>query len=158
MPIRRRDRFFYPIDWRELSAVIRFGRAKGRCEGCGRPHGQAVFCLSDGRWWDVEAASWRDGSGRIVCTAVGIDTCSWPSERCGSCSLLRTATMIRPTMRRPISRHGASATTSSTIDQNTRGDDGSRCSAGRRSATCSMVPMIEAPANQHCMIDDQSRG
>ncbi|KQT51333.1 hypothetical protein ASG52_25670 [Methylobacterium sp. Leaf456] len=73
MPIRREHRFFYPIDWRELSAAIRFGRAKGRCEGCGRPHGEAVFCLRDGRWWDAEAASWRDGAGRIVCTAVGID-------------------------------------------------------------------------------------
>ena len=73
MPIRREHRFFYPIDWRELSAVIRFGRAKGRCEGCGRPHGQAVFCLADGRWWDARAASWRDGTGRIVCTEAGID-------------------------------------------------------------------------------------
>ena len=27
MPIRREHRFFYPIDWRELSNVIRFGRA-----------------------------------------------------------------------------------------------------------------------------------
>ena len=25
MPIRREDRHFYPIDWRELSAAIRFG-------------------------------------------------------------------------------------------------------------------------------------
>ncbi len=24
MPIRRQHRFFYPIDWRELSAVVRF--------------------------------------------------------------------------------------------------------------------------------------
>ncbi|GJE14743.1 hypothetical protein FOHLNKBM_5818 [Methylobacterium longum] len=40
MPIRPEHRFFYPIDWAQLSAVIQFGRAKGRCEGCGRPHGQ----------------------------------------------------------------------------------------------------------------------
>ena len=71
MPIRREHRFFYPIDWRELSAVIRFGRAKGRCEGCGRPHGRTVFCLGDGRWWDDEAASWRDGAGGLVCIEVG---------------------------------------------------------------------------------------
>lgn len=73
MPIRREHRFFYPIDWCELSVVIRFGRAKGRCESCGRPHGRTVFCLGDGRWWDEEAASWRDGAGRIVCLAVGAD-------------------------------------------------------------------------------------
>ena len=73
MPIRREHRFFYPIDWPQLSAVIRFGRAKGRCEGCGRPHSQTVVHLGDGRWWDEEAASWRDGAGAIVCLAVGTD-------------------------------------------------------------------------------------
>lgn len=50
MPIRREHRFFYPIDWPQLSAVIRFERAKGRCEVCARPHGQRVFHLGDGRW------------------------------------------------------------------------------------------------------------
>ena len=29
MPIRREHRFFYPIDWPQLSAVIRFQRAGG---------------------------------------------------------------------------------------------------------------------------------
>lgn len=64
MPIRREHRYFYPIDWKQLSAVIRFGRARGRCEGCGRPHLQDVLHLGDGRWWDVEASRWRDGQGR----------------------------------------------------------------------------------------------
>ncbi|UYW29508.1 hypothetical protein OKC48_13690 [Methylorubrum extorquens] len=73
MPIRREHRYFYPIDWPQLSAVIRFGRAKGRCESCGRPHGRTVFHLGDGRWWDEEAASWRDGAGRPICLAVGAD-------------------------------------------------------------------------------------
>ena len=36
MPIRWQYRWLYPIDWRELSAAIRFRRAKGRCEGCER--------------------------------------------------------------------------------------------------------------------------
>lgn len=73
MPIRRDLRFFYPIDWRELSAAIRFRRAGGRCEGCGRPHGQRVFHLGDGRWWDAQAATWRDGRGRHVRLALGED-------------------------------------------------------------------------------------
>jgi hypothetical protein len=64
MPIRREHRFFYPIDWPQLSAAIRFRRAGGRCEGCGRPHGRIVYHLGDGRWWDPETASWRDGRGR----------------------------------------------------------------------------------------------
>ena len=71
MPIRRKHRFFYPIDWRELSVAIRFGRAKGRCEGCGRPHGRMVHHLGDGRWWDAQAACWRDGRGRRARIEVG---------------------------------------------------------------------------------------
>ena len=73
MPIRREHRFFYPIDWPQLSAVIRFRRAGGRCEACRRPHGQTVWHLGDGRWWDAEAASWRDGVGQIICLPVGAD-------------------------------------------------------------------------------------
>lgn len=64
MPIRPENRFFYPIDWRELSEVIRFQRAQGRCEGCGRPHGQLVSHLGDGRWWDASQNIWRNGRGR----------------------------------------------------------------------------------------------
>src|SRR5688500_10878545 len=64
MPIRRELRYFYPTDWRQLSALVRFGRAKGRCERCGRPHGHAVHHLGDGRWWDEAAGTWRDGRGR----------------------------------------------------------------------------------------------
>ena len=64
MPIRRELRYFYPIDWPQHSALIRFGRARGRCERCGRPHGRVVHHLGDGRWWDAEADTWRDGRGR----------------------------------------------------------------------------------------------
>ena len=65
MPIRPELRYLYPIDWRELSAAIRFRRAGGRCEGCGRPHGRLVVHLGDGRWWDAERGAWRDGDGRM---------------------------------------------------------------------------------------------
>jgi hypothetical protein len=63
MPIRPETRWFYPIDWPILSRQIRFGRAGGRCEKCGRPHGQTVRCLPDGRWWDGAGASWQDSTG-----------------------------------------------------------------------------------------------
>ncbi|RYD20956.1 MAG: hypothetical protein EOP69_01565 [Spirochaetia bacterium] len=66
MPIRRHHRFFYPIDWVQLSNMIRFRRAKGRCEACGRPHGETVAHLGDGRWWDAEVGLWRSGKGRVV--------------------------------------------------------------------------------------------
>jgi hypothetical protein len=73
MPIRPEHRFFYPIDWAQLSAVIRFGRAKGCCEGCGRPHGRMVYHLGDGRWWDADAGRWRDGWGRRIRIAEEAD-------------------------------------------------------------------------------------
>ena len=66
MPIRREHRFFYPIDWPQLSAVIRFRRAGGTCEGCGRPHGQRVYHLGDGRWWDAATGTWRSGAGQVL--------------------------------------------------------------------------------------------
>jgi len=73
MPIRPDQRWLYPIDWRELSATIRFGRAGGRCERCGRPHLTRVAHLGDGRWWDATAAggagAWRSDRGRQVAVA-----------------------------------------------------------------------------------------
>lgn len=64
MPIRPDQMWFYPIDWKELSAEIRFKRAGSRCESCRRPHKQLVCHLGDGTWWHSEALVWRDGSGR----------------------------------------------------------------------------------------------
>ncbi|MGB3929537.1 hypothetical protein [Methylorubrum extorquens] len=49
MPIRLKNRFFYPIDWPQLSAEIRFRRAGGRCEESGRSHKRLVVHLGDGR-------------------------------------------------------------------------------------------------------------
>ena len=66
MPIRPEHRWLYPIDWPELSKAIRFGRAKGRCEGCGRPHGRQVQHRGDGTWWDEDARLWRDGGGKAL--------------------------------------------------------------------------------------------
>src|ERR1700712_5814076 len=66
MPIQREPRFFYLIDLPQLSAVIRFRRAEGCCEACGRPHGKRVPHLGDGRCWDVETGAWRDGEGRAL--------------------------------------------------------------------------------------------
>ena len=35
--------------------------------------GKPVWHLGDGRWWDAQAGSWRDGAGQVVCLAVDID-------------------------------------------------------------------------------------
>jgi hypothetical protein len=66
VPIRTEHRFYYPIDWRELSAMVRFGRAGSACEGCGHPHGRVVYQLGNGRWWDAQIGAWRDGKGKSL--------------------------------------------------------------------------------------------
>jgi hypothetical protein len=64
MPIRPELRPLYPPHWRELSSHVRFERAEGRCQRCGRPHLVLLRCLPDGRWFDEQAATWRDRRGR----------------------------------------------------------------------------------------------
>jgi hypothetical protein len=64
MPIRRELRSLYPRHWRELSRHIRFERAGGECERCGRPHGAVLRVLPDGRWFDPNIGTWRDRRGR----------------------------------------------------------------------------------------------
>lgn len=64
MPIRHDQRWYYPIDWRELSRVIRFERAHGHCEHCRRPHGQWVVVGPGGLWWDERGRYWRGARGR----------------------------------------------------------------------------------------------
>jgi hypothetical protein len=66
MPIRKQHRWLYPIDWQQLTDMVRFERAKGRCEHCSRPHGKIVCHLGDGRWWDEDANVWKDAKGRVV--------------------------------------------------------------------------------------------
>jgi hypothetical protein len=64
MPIRAEMRWFYPIDWPQLSRHVRFERALGVCRECGRPHGKTVRCLPDGRWFDADRHTLRDDRGR----------------------------------------------------------------------------------------------
>lgn len=63
LPIRPERRWFYPIDWAIISRRIRFERARGRCEACGRPHGRLICQLADGRWFDDQEQTWRDDRG-----------------------------------------------------------------------------------------------
>jgi hypothetical protein len=71
--MRPQFRWFYPIDWRELSSVIRFERAQSRCERCRRPHGRVVCHLGNGRWWDEPERTWRNGRGRRLRTLPAPD-------------------------------------------------------------------------------------
>ena len=64
MPIKAEMRWFYPIDWPQLSRHVRFERAGGVCQGCGRPHGAIIRVLPDGRWHDEARQTWRNHRGR----------------------------------------------------------------------------------------------
>lgn len=64
MPIRHELRPLYPSHWRDLSFRVRFARAGGICQACGRPHLARLRCLPDGRWFDPAVKTWRDGHGR----------------------------------------------------------------------------------------------
>ncbi len=66
MPIKREFRWLYPVDWPQLSSMVRFGRAAGRCQCCRRPHGADVVHLRDGRWWDATVEIWRNGRGQVL--------------------------------------------------------------------------------------------
>ncbi|MGH7046485.1 MAG: hypothetical protein ACREE2_08865 [Stellaceae bacterium] len=64
MPIKPEMRGLYPHEWPQISRKVRFERAGGICQGCGRPHGLTVRCLPDGRWFDATCCTWRNGRGR----------------------------------------------------------------------------------------------
>jgi hypothetical protein len=66
MPIKAEMRWFYPIDWPQLSNYVRFERAGGACQCCGRPHGEIVRCLPDGRWYDEARQTWRNHRGCLA--------------------------------------------------------------------------------------------
>lgn len=66
MPINPALKPLYPPDWPEISDRVRFERAHGRCEGCGRPHGAWTYQLPDGRWRVLgdQDEGWWDGQGK----------------------------------------------------------------------------------------------
>ncbi len=70
MPIRPAMLRHYHREWAAISREVRFGRARGRCEGCARPHLETVRVLPDGRWFDPGGNCWRDARGRT--------TARWP--------------------------------------------------------------------------------
>ena len=78
MPIKPELRYLYPIDWPQISHWVRFVRANGRCQVCGRPHGAWAQHLGDGRWWDEAQQTWRDGRGRNAARRSGWD---WPDNQ-----------------------------------------------------------------------------
>ena len=124
MPIRREYRWFYPIDWPQLSAVIRFKRAGGRCEQCGRPHGRIVLALPDGGWWDGMEGTWRTGRGRLLQRRIPKAEQLVSLKATRVAWRLRIATTIPPTTARAISWRSARGVTSCMTGRSISGGDG----------------------------------
>ncbi len=87
MPIRPEHVFLYPIDWPQLWRHVRFVRARGACEHCGRPMGigYSTSATGDG----------GTGSGIAGVTAK-VDACDG-RERTSSCKVpgLRWCWLVR---------------------------------------------------------------
>jgi len=136
MPIKPELRWFYPIDWPEISRRVRFERAGGLCEGCGRPHGEGICCLPDGRWFDPMQNTWRNGRGRRdgrmsrTQRRFGGPMSFWPP---------RTWTIIPATTPFAISGRCASAAIYYMIARITWSAGGSPTFYGGPSGTCSLV-------------------
>ena len=139
MPIRAEHRWLYPIDWQQLSAVIRFERAEGRCEHCGRPHAGLVCHLGDGRWWDEGPGAWRDGRGRLVKSVLPP-----PSEGTAKTRVyLATAHLDHDpsNSHRATWRHFVSAVTCFMTGPSICGGGGSPCACARQSEICFWASM-----------------
>ena len=141
MWIHSRNKWLYPFDWRELTRVNRFGRAKGRCEDCGRTHGATIKPVGDGRWWDQQTSTWRNSKGRLILSNLPADGPDVRQTRVVLSTV--TWTMIPPKVARAISRRYVSGVTSYATSASICG--GARlptecgkqlviCSAGRKSS------------------------
>ena len=78
MPIHPDLRPLYPPNWRELANHIKFERAGGRCEWCGREHGTTVLVIAGGGWLDPETGECHDDQGRSLGFYLQAD---WPVGR-----------------------------------------------------------------------------
>ena len=78
MPIHPDLRPLYPPDWRALANRIKFERAGGRCERCGRPHGRWVWVIKSGGWLDPDTGERFGERGRALGSYRALD---WPEGR-----------------------------------------------------------------------------
>jgi hypothetical protein len=75
MPIKRELRFFYPIDWRELSRVIRFERALPRRTNTSESASMTSAPLSLRATLASNRAHWRDWAAEGKITAASVTPC-----------------------------------------------------------------------------------
>ncbi len=71
---RKTQRRKYPKNWRLISQRVRFKRAAGRCEWCGKPHGQEVQVGAENCWAGPDG-QWRNRDGKPIPGPM-----PWPSK------------------------------------------------------------------------------
>ena len=64
MPIKRRAALLYPIDWRELSAVIRFSALKAGASDAVGPMAKRSYTSAMGAGGIADCSTWRSRCGR----------------------------------------------------------------------------------------------
>jgi hypothetical protein len=89
MPIWPELRPLYPPHWRELSSHVRFERAGGKCQRCGRPQLAHLRCLLVRRRGGTAEDALPDGP--ILWKRLGFGSRA-------SCSQRRTWIATRPTI------------------------------------------------------------
>jgi hypothetical protein len=95
MPIRRELRNLYPAHWRELSRRVRFERAAGVCQGCGRPMAPPCAACRTG---DGSIRHGKHGATDAAVSIAGPTSSKWCGcGRRASCLPPRTWIMIRAT-------------------------------------------------------------
>lgn len=62
---RKAQKKKYPKNWRLISRRIRFIRAGGKCEWCGKPHGEEILVGAENCWADAKG-QWRNRHGRRI--------------------------------------------------------------------------------------------
>lgn len=60
---RKAQKRKYPRNWKHISRRIRFDRAAGCCEWCGKPHGAEVLVGGDNCWRDA-SGQWYSRFGK----------------------------------------------------------------------------------------------
>lgn len=69
MPI---DYSEYPENWKDISAFIRYDRAKNRCETCGAPNGHYIVRPQNDTRWKLAHKTWK-GAVLVVLTVAHIN-------------------------------------------------------------------------------------
>jgi hypothetical protein len=101
-PVERRrkaQKRKYPKNWRHISARIRFERASGKCEWCGKPHGAEIRVGAENSWCGPDGV-WRNRHGKRIAGPM-----PWPREQWwqyvirhnGETPQIRAATVILQT-------------------------------------------------------------